>query len=629
MFSTFRLIFSVLLLLFSSIAAGQNSCKCDSEKNKIELIHQLLNQKDYVIANKELTKININNINCKIEQLQLQSELFSLQAKFESADSCLALLKDLVYKSKCKTNQAKYHLQNGFLLMKKTKFDSAVPQLIKSQELASEENDLLGQYYALMNLATLLNKMQQSDKSIDYDRKALVIARSLNDVNREVRILSNMQGHFGVWYDITQDLKYIDSLKKTSALTIKLSKKFKLRTETAQCYSVLAGISFIEDEFKTMLLYTDSALMFLDRNRDHRFCMSVFLKKCDAYIELKNYNIAKTFGDSALIHARLENDILSIANTYERLYEVEKLRNNFSASLFYHENYTKIRDSIRNVDKFKVINDIEQKYNKVENEKQINKLAFEKDILNKGKEIDSLRLKSLIGIVVAIAFVLIAVVFFYRQSVIKSKLQKMETEQRLNRARMNPHFFFNVLASIQTMILEEEDAGKSAIMISKFSKIMRQSLESTYNELIPIEDEIEFITSYLDIQQMRYDNKFSYTITVSDDIDTDRVNIPSMLLQPFVENSIEHGFKDLKTEGILEIKFETENNKIKISCNDNGKGFNPGSKHKGYPSRATQIINDRLYLLNKQYKTDGHFELTTHENKGTQVVIFLPIINQE
>jgi sensor histidine kinase YesM len=79
----------------------------------------------------------------------------------------------------------------------------------------------------------------------------------------------------------------------------------------------------------------------------------------------------------------------------------------------------------------------------------------------------------------------------------------------------------------------------------------------------------------------------------------------------------------------LEIKFETENNKIKISCNDNGKGFNPGSKHKGYPSRATQIINDRLYLLNKQYKTDGHFELTTHENKGTQVVIFLPIINQE
>jgi hypothetical protein len=118
--------------------------------------------------------------------------------------------------------------------------------------------------------------------------------------------------------------------------------------------------------------------MFLDRKRDHRSCMSVFLKKCDSYIELKNYDLAKTYVDSALNQAQLEKNILSIANTYERLYEVEKLRNNYTASLFYHERFTKIRDSLRNVDKIKVINEMEQKYNKAENEKQINQLAFEK-----------------------------------------------------------------------------------------------------------------------------------------------------------------------------------------------------------------------------------------------------------
>jgi tetratricopeptide (TPR) repeat protein len=308
--------------------------------------------------------------------------------------------------------------------MKESHYDSSLTNLIKAKELAAVSNDQLGQYYAHMHIATLLNHMQQSDKAIDYDRRALNIARSLNDVNREVRILTNMQGHFGVWYDVTQDLRYIDSIKKLSVVTLKLSKKHNYRTDIALTYSVLGGVAFIEGKYKLLLTYTDSALMFLDRKRDHRSCMSVFLKKCDSYIELKNYDLAKTYVDSALNQAQLEKNILSIANTYERLYEVEKLRNNYTASLFYHERFTKIRDSLRNVDKIKVINEMEQKYNKAENEKQINQLAFEKNILNKEKEIDELRLKSLIGIVVAIVFVLIAVVFFYRQSVIKSKLQK-------------------------------------------------------------------------------------------------------------------------------------------------------------------------------------------------------------
>jgi len=324
----------------------------------------------------------------------------------------------------------------------------------------------------------------------------------------------------------------------------------------------------------------------------------------------------------------LEKDILSIANAYERLYEVEKLRNNFPSSLFYHERFTQIRDSIRTGDKIKVINEMEQKYNKAENEKQINKLGFEKNILSKEKEIDSLRLKSLIGIVVAIVFVLIAVVFFYRQSIIKSKLQKMETEQRLNRARMNPHFFFNVLASIQTMILEEQDSKKSAIMISKFSKIMRQSLESTYTELVCIEEEQQFISNYLDIQQMRYENKFCYEIEIAKEIDIDTLQVPSMLIQPFIENSIEHGFRDLSYEGKLTIKFEIENSQLKVSCIDNGKGFRTTEKHKGYPSRATQIIKDRLTLLNTQFKTNAHFDLITNPDQGTQVAIYLPILNQ-
>ncbi len=480
----------------------------------------------------------------------------------------------------------------------------------------------------MMYMGNIFNYMRQLDKAVDYDVKALRISQALKLYRREVRILSNMQGHFGVWYDITQDFQYIDSAKKIIGQTLRLGKKNDLKAEVAQTYSVLSGIAFVEKKYKLGLVYADSALMFLDRTKDFRFYHSVFQKKCDAYIELKDLKSAKLYADSSMYYADKTGEPLSRSTAYERLYEVEKLMGHDTKALHYHELFTTIRDSIRAIDKTKVINDMEQKYNKATNEKKITELAFEKDILNKEKEISGLRLKSLIGVVIAIVFVLLTVVFFYRQSVIKNKLQKMETEQRLNRARMNPHFFFNVLASIQTMILEEQDSGKSALMISKFSKIMRQSLESTYTELVSIEEEEEFISNYLDIQQMRYENKFKYEVIISAEIDADMLQVPGMLIQPFIENSIEHGFRDIAYEGKLTIKFEIENAQLKVSCIDNGKGFRTSDKHKGYPSRATQIIKDRLNLLNEQAKTNSHFDLTTNPEQGTQVVIYLPILNQ-
>ncbi|MBK7666279.1 MAG: histidine kinase [Sphingobacteriaceae bacterium] len=149
-----------------------------------------------------------------------------------------------------------------------------------------------------------------------------------------------------------------------------------------------------------------------------------------------------------------------------------------------------------------------------------------------------------VGILAAI-LVLFVIIFFYRQSVLKNKFKALETEQRLNRARMNPHFFFNALASIQTLSMDTENQSKVSLLISKFSKIMRQSLESTYDELATIEDEILFLSNYLDLQKTRFNNKFEYEIKVDENLAQDELKIPSMLLQPFLENSIEHGLRIL------------------------------------------------------------------------------------
>jgi LytS/YehU family sensor histidine kinase len=138
---------------------------------------------------------------------------------------------------------------------------------------------------------------------------------------------------------------------------------------------------------------------------------------------------------------------------------------------------------------------------------------------------------------------------------------------------MNPHFIFNALSSIQSLSLEPENQSKVSGYISRFSKIMRQSLESTYNDLVSIEEEISFLENYLNIQKMRFPNKFDYQIEMADDLEIDEIKVPSMLLQPFIENSIEHGFKGIEYEGIILIKIFKENSQLKIIISDNGKGF--------------------------------------------------------
>ena len=100
-----------------------------------------------------------------------------------------------------------------------------------------------------------------------------------------------------------------------------------------------------------------------------------------------------------------------------------------------------------------------------------------------------------------------------------------------------------------------------------------------------------------------------------------------MILQPFIENSIEHGFKNIKHEGFILISFSINNKSLKITIVDNGQGIKDNEKHKTYPSRATQIIKDRLFLLNKTYKSNANFVLTTLDNdQGIKVEINLPII---
>jgi len=207
-------------------------------------------------------------------------------------------------------------------------------------------------------------------------------------------------------------------------------------------------------------------------------------------------------------------------------------------------------------------------------------------------------------------------------------------KQRVLRSQMNPHFIFNSLTSIQSFVIRN-DAAMASQYLNSFARLIRLILESSRHDYISLKSEIDILNYYLEIQKMRFSDNFVFSFEIDPALDIERIKIPPMLAQPFIENSIEHGIQHLEKKGELNIKFVKEENHLMIELRDNGIGREASSKmNKGNifasKSLSTEIVNDRLLALNKYSKdiiSYNIIDLKGEKNEaiGTQVIISIPI----
>lgn len=209
-----------------------------------------------------------------------------------------------------------------------------------------------------------------------------------------------------------------------------------------------------------------------------------------------------------------------------------------------------------------------------------------------------------------------------------------ELEARSLRAQMNPHFIYNALNSVQSvMILKGE--RESNRYIGMLSKLLRFTLEMSTKETISLEEEIDYLDAYLGLQKMRLSNKMNYNIAIDLNQKLKEYKLPPMLLQPIVENSILHGISPLsKREGLVNVHVTEKDDYLKVTIKDNGIGIkasqkNQKNKDKLHKSHATQILRERIdifnYLKSKQMKF-SLTDLNEKGNTGTQAIIEIPKI---
>lgn len=249
---------------------------------------------------------------------------------------------------------------------------------------------------------------------------------------------------------------------------------------------------------------------------------------------------------------------------------------------------------------------------------------------------------------IAIGIVFLIICFsFYKWQIRKIEhknelqLEKINLEKNVNQSKlkaiksqMNPHFFYNALNTIQSFILSN-DKKQALNYLSKFSVLTRTILEMTEKESISIAEEIKTLSLYLDIEKARFEEDFSYEIRLEKDVDTENCKIPTMLLQPYVENAVKHGLLHKNGQKTVVIHFKKEAFLLKITIDDNGIGRIKSNelnaiKNKNHQSFATEATQNRVELLNKynQKNISIHYIDKTNSKKqpiGTTVVFEIPI----
>jgi tetratricopeptide (TPR) repeat protein len=337
----------------------------------------------------------------------------------------------------------------------------------------------------------------------------------------------------------------------------------------------------------------------------------------------KKYKQAVEHGEEALKIAKEIDHASEVSMATKQLYDVYLSSKQEAKAANMHEQYIEAKSILDNQESKNALLEQKLKYeyekkellNHAENEQKLVKL-------NSRNERDNL-VKNIWLIVSGALVILLSISawFFYRNIKQKNIINHQKNnllKQKLLVSQMNPHFIFNSLNAIQNYIFKQ-DSLKAGNYLTQFSELIRMILDFSRKDYISVESEMKLLQTYLDLQKLRFENKFDYSITIDKSIDEEFIFIPPMLAQPFIENSIEHGIYHKKDKGRLDIRLFYEGAKLIYEIEDNGIGLEEAMKLKNklrssYQSLATVITKERMSILGEQHKSSQDIEIIDKKN---------------
>jgi len=547
--------------------------------------------------------------------------------KMGKTDSAFATYKkglSIAYKYNLESAKAAILLNIGMMHERRGDYKLALENLLAALRIRERMNDDRSMGRVLNNIAMVFSEQGNNVKALEYYQRSIDFKLKAGDTLLAASTYNNM----GLTLiNMGRYSEAIDFINKAMVINTGFEDEGEVAANIANL-----GLAFdkMGDKKKAKEYYKRSIDIQRRMNMGNEGIAIPINNLGTIYLEENNLVEAeKLLKESLVIATESESkeDIREALGNLAALYSKGK---KFELAFGYQQKFNAITDSLASEKSGKAMAEMMVKYETEKKEEQ-NKL------LEQLNELQNLRLQKNNFIITFLLSLLILLVIsgilFYRQRKLKAEQERIVLEQKLLRSQMNPHFIFNSLQSIQSFMLTHKP-DEAAGYLSDFAKLMRMILENSREEYCPLEDIIQQNIYYMKMQTLRFENKFDSDIHVHPDLDTEHLLVPPMLLQPFIENSIEHGFKTKSERGKIDVRIYRKNGSLMLEVEDNGIGRKASEKLKdkerSHASLAMAITAERIASLNRKSKKKIVLEIVDlmdefQKPSGTRVVFTLPV----
>jgi len=505
-------------------------------------------------------------------------------------------------------------------------FSASVDNLNKAADIArmNRVKGIIPQVYlTLSEVYTISQKFEKVEESLNLMLEA---AREDNNPTAIKEALYKL-GKYRLSHN--WDFKTVDQyMRKSLELAMKMAD-----TVTITAVYVDMGWNYIQAQKPdSSLFYYENAIRYAIPGRRYYSLANAYGNMGTIYRDLGKYDKAVSYWKKGIETARENSDWYTLSWIYSDMSKMAKDQGKLEEAYRYQVLFKAYSDSLA---------------------KQQNKeglamaqAKFDADTIKRKLEMASLQIRTQRMIIYGFAIFLVLTItiglLLLRQSKLNAKRKISEMDQKILevtqanlRQQMNPHFIFNTLNSIQYYMYKHDKLATNNYL-TKFSSLMRKILENSRHTAIPIRDELDALQLYLELESIRFRDKFDYEIVVDDEIDPLMYKIPTMLIQPYVENAICHGLMYRDDKGKVSISLNLSEDHILCTIEDNGIGRDASkeinrSKEKNHNSLGTQITESRLNLVSTLYGKDMKTRFTDLKDElgnatGTRVEIQIPIL---
>ncbi|MDP4218496.1 MAG: tetratricopeptide repeat protein [Bacteroidota bacterium] len=477
------------------------------------------------------------------------------------------------------------------------------------------------------NLANIYSDLKQYDKALGNYREYLAASRELRSTKDETIALVNMGT---VYTDMGDQEKALDAYRQALAIAEK-----DHNTNFIPIILNNIGVSYNKHgDSRQALSYLGQSIALSDKygNKDSKAGSLNEIGKI--YLTGGDLAHAKEYALQSLVTAKDLGSAEWQYNAWQTLYNVYERRHQYDSALLAYKNFVLFRDSVSNDEKRSALTRKELQFDFERKEASI-RAENEKAAALADAEIRRQALVKWAAVIGALILLLAAFSGFMlykkrrdadeRRKEADLKARVSDTEMKVLRLQMNPHFIFNSLNSVSDYISRHETATANHFLI-KFARMMRMVLENSEKSEITLASDLEVLELYMQLESMRLKNNFSYEIRVEPGIDKELTLVPPLMLQPFVENSIWHGIRGKTDGGRIQILIGRQDGMIHCIVQDNGVGRDQASRitNAGKRSMGLKITRDRIDIINQTKGANAGVDIIDLP-EGTRVELTLPL----